>query len=394
MAASVKSVKQSANTKKQAKQSAKETNTSPKKEKQMKKPVQQVSEDSVSTETFKKEMKIDKTWNDVPFNIDGNSEEQTITIDTSYAGMFDSSGNLKLRANNHISVFDVPATIISVKGNVLTVANSELAQHLGDNTGTVTLRKDPRFWKVVLTDATSGGENARGRYSGASPYQAANKALTEIYRRGADDDFKIEVGSRVGALEYIVEKTTVQTGGGKQETVEKEKEILHKGLVEKITKGKIDVRLDNGELLPWDAKNVYKIVNFSMKESTRGSTKRVHRYEGCRVKLKTPIEYDINNKSDSDASLNGGGSSSATDSPKMIKYYKNKLEKLTKEKLQPGNTSSEESSNSEEGTGCEEAPGIKEASNNKNPATTVEAKAPKKKSPKKTSQQVVAPAVM
>jgi hypothetical protein len=296
------------------------------------------SDASVSTETFKKEMKIDKSWNNVPLKIEGDDNEQIITIDTSYTGMFDSSGNLKLKATNNISVFDVAASIVSVKGNTLKVANSELAQYFGDKTGTVTLRKDPRYWKVVRADGITGGENARGRYSGASPYQAANKALTEIYRRGTEDDFKPVLGSRVGVLEYLAEKHTIQDGGatsGKQENIEKEKEILHKGLIEKITKANVDIRLDNGELLTCDEKNVYKIIKFSMKESTRGSTKRIHRYEGCRVKLKTPIEYDINKKSDSDSTMVGGDLSSATDSPKMIKYYKNKLEKLTKEKLQP-----------------------------------------------------------
>lgn len=198
-------------------------------------------------------------------------------------------------------------------------------------------KKATRFWKVLSdisnTDTTTEEQSlteskktGQGRYSGASPYQAANKALTELSRRADETNFK--VGDRVGALEYTTE--TVQTGGG---NVDKEKENLFKGTIEKITKSKCDIKLDNGETIQWDTKAVFPVFKFTMKESTRGSTKREHTYEGCRIPLKTPIKYSINKAStdtSTDANMKGGNPST------MIKYYKNKLEKLTKEKLQAG----------------------------------------------------------
>jgi len=103
-----------------------------------------------------------------------------------------------------------------------------------------------RHWRVIYGESTK----PTGRYAGASPYQAANKALTEIIRQKRKDG--------------------------------------------NSTKGK---------------------VSFAMIESTRGKQKKVHYYEGRRVKLTEPVEYEI--------------------APGEIlrKEYKNKLHKLTKAEL-------------------------------------------------------------
>jgi len=200
-------------------------------------------------------------------------------------------------------------------------------------------KKVNRFWKVLSNGSnveitteeqslTESKKTGQGRYSGASPYQAANKALTELSRSA--DETILSVGDRVGALEYITE--TVQTGGG---NIDKEKENLFKGTIVKTTKTKCDIKLDNGDTINWDINAVFPVFKFTMKESTRGSTKREHTYEGCRIPLKTPIKYSINkastDASSTDPNMTGGNPST------MIKYYKNKLQKLTKEKLQAGN---------------------------------------------------------
>jgi len=106
-----------------------------------------------------------------------------------------------------------------------------------------------RYWKVKCDDGTEGCEKPHGRYSGASPYQAGNKALTEIIRR------------------------------------------KNKAGLENTSK-----------------------INFSMIESTRGSNKREHFYEGERIKLQEPIKYSA------------GGQD-------LVKSYKNVLKKITKIEL-------------------------------------------------------------
>ena len=110
-------------------------------------------------------------------------------------------------------------------------------------------KTNTRYWKVVCEEDGNDNCKAHGRYSGSSPYQAANKALSEIIRN---------------------RKT--------------------KGLK---TNGKI---------------------NFSMIESTRGSKKKEHFYEGKRIKLKEPIKYSA------------GGQ-------ELVKHFKNQLKKITKAEL-------------------------------------------------------------
>ena len=102
--------------------------------------------------------------------------------------------------------------------------------------------KRNRSFKVKLSEEGQ----SYGRYNGDSPYQAANKALSEIIR------------------------TKVKEG----EAVE----------------GKI---------------------TFWLIESTKGSSKRVHQYEGERLKLDEPVKYKVGEN-------------------EIVKEYKNILKKIKK----------------------------------------------------------------
>lgn len=103
-------------------------------------------------------------------------------------------------------------------------------------------QKKNRSFKVRLTSDSE----SYGRYNGDSPYQAANKALSEIIRNKVRDN----------------------------ETVE----------------GKI---------------------TFWLIESTKGSCKRVHQYEGERIKLAEPVKYKVGEN-------------------EIVKEYKNILKKIKK----------------------------------------------------------------
>jgi hypothetical protein len=85
-----------------------------------------------------------------------------------------------------------------------------------------------------------------GRYNGESPYQAANKALSEIIRK------------------------QIKSG------------------------------------------NIIENINFYLVESTKGSSKKEHEYNGSRIKLDTPVEYTVGN------------------GQVIIKEYKNILRKVKK----------------------------------------------------------------
>lgn len=99
-----------------------------------------------------------------------------------------------------------------------------------------------RSFKVLLPNSTE----YEGRFTGLTPYQAANKALSKYYR----------------------------------ETTKPKKEI-----------------------------------QFSIRESTRGSKRSVYTYNGRREKLKTPVEYSIK------------------DGRTIVKHYKNRLTKVKKAEL-------------------------------------------------------------
>lgn len=103
-------------------------------------------------------------------------------------------------------------------------------------------KKKSRSFKIKL-----GDDKAYGRYTGDSPYQAANKALSELIRKKKSD------------------------GGS--------------------VSGKI---------------------NFTLIESTKGSSHKEHKYVGKRIPLKEPITYETKN------------------GVKVTKNYKNELKKLRK----------------------------------------------------------------
>lgn len=86
-------------------------------------------------------------------------------------------------------------------------------------------KKKTRSFKIKLAE-----EKAYGRYTGDSPYQAANKALSELIRKKKQDG--------------------------------------------KATTGKI---------------------NFTLIESTKGSSNKEHKYTGKRIPLKKPITYETKN---------------------------------------------------------------------------------------------------
>lgn len=103
-------------------------------------------------------------------------------------------------------------------------------------------KKKHRSFKVKLSE----DGQSYGRYNGDSPYQAANKALSEIIR------------------------TKVKEG--------------------EVVEGKI---------------------SFWLIESTKGSSKRVHQYEGERLKLESPVSYKVGDN-------------------EIVKEYKNILKKIKK----------------------------------------------------------------
>ena len=128
-----------------------------------------------------------------------------------------------------------------------TVTATETEQVTEAFTETATATETPggrrtRSFKVLLPNATE----YEGRFTGLTPYQAANKALSKYYR----------------------------------ETNKPKKEI-----------------------------------QFSIRESTRGSKRSVYTYNGRREKLKTPVEYSIK------------------DGRTIVKHYKNRLTKVKKAEL-------------------------------------------------------------
>ena len=129
----------------------------------------------------------------------------------------------------------------------VTQATTETEQVTEAFTETTTATETPggrrsRSFKVLLPNSSE----YEGRFTGLTPYQAANKALSKYYR----------------------------------ETNKPKKEI-----------------------------------QFSIRESTRGSKRSVYTYNGRREKLKTPVEYSIK------------------DGRTIVKHYKNRLIKVKKAEL-------------------------------------------------------------
>ncbi len=106
--------------------------------------------------------------------------------------------------------------------------------------------KSVRSFKVMLP----GTDNFVGRFTGLTPYQAANKALSKYYR---------------------------ETKKPKQD------------------------------------------IQFSIRESTRGSKRSTYTYNGARVKLEEPVKYTISNQNGEDREI--------------VKKFKNRLTKVKKSEL-------------------------------------------------------------
>jgi hypothetical protein len=109
-----------------------------------------------------------------------------------------------------------------------------------------TTEKNVRSFKVMLP----GTENYVGRFTGLTPYQAANKALSKYYR---------------------------------------------------------------------ETKKPKSDIQFSIRESTRGSKRSTYTYNGNRQKLQEPVKYTISN---------GDG-----EAREIIKKFKNRLTKVKKHEL-------------------------------------------------------------
>ena len=103
-----------------------------------------------------------------------------------------------------------------------------------------------RSFKVLLR----GAENYVGRFTGLTPYQAANKALSKYFR---------------------------------------------------------------------ETKKPKSEIQFSIRESTRGSKRSTYTYKGERQKLDSPVEYTISNGKGEDRTI--------------VKKFKNKLTKVKKNEL-------------------------------------------------------------
>ena len=136
-----------------------------------------------------------------------------------------------------------PAETVAAAETVAETA-AETADETADETTTVQTvgGKRVRSFKVMLP----GNESYEGRFTGLTPYQAANKALSKYYR----------------------------------ETSKPKKQI-----------------------------------QFSIRESTRGSKRGVYTYNGKREKLDTPVEYAIK------------------DGRTIVKKFKNRLTKVKKADL-------------------------------------------------------------
>ena len=126
------------------------------------------------------------------------------------------------------------------------VVKKELTKKEKKEEEVVSLDKSVRSFKVQLP----GTESFVGRFTGLTPYQAANKALSKYYR---------------------------ETKKPKQD------------------------------------------IQFSIRESTRGSKRSTYTYNGARLKLDEPVKYTISNDKGEDREI--------------IKKFKNKLTKVKKSEL-------------------------------------------------------------
>ena len=148
-------------------------------------------------------------------------------------------GSTRRRAPKQSAAVATPETVTEAPTETEQV--TEAFTETATATETVNGRRT-RSFKVLLPNSNE----YEGRFTGLTPYQAANKALSKYYR----------------------------------ETNKPKKEI-----------------------------------QFSIRESTRGSKRSVYTYNGRREKLKTPVEYSIK------------------DGRTIVKHYKNRLIKVKKAEL-------------------------------------------------------------
>ena len=141
---------------------------------------------------------------------------------------------------------EVKATGTKSKSAPKAAAKKEVKKVVEKKETSETLDKSVRSFKVQLP----GTESFVGRFTGLTPYQAANKALSKYYR---------------------------ETKKPKQD------------------------------------------IQFSIRESTRGSKRSTYTYNGARLKLDEPVKYTISNTNGEDREI--------------IKKFKNKLTKVKKSEL-------------------------------------------------------------
>ena len=162
---------------------------------------------------------------------------------------------------------------------------------------------------------------------------------------------KSKTSKKSEVVDVTVEKKVVQEAGGKKAKKEKKekKEKVAKKKVEKTEKledselkagvRSFKVQLPGAEsfvgrftgLTPYQAANkalskYYREtkkpkneIQFSIRESTRGSKRSTYTYNGARHKLDTPVEYTISNAKGEDRTI--------------VKKFKNKLTKVKKSEL-------------------------------------------------------------
>lgn len=159
---------------------------------------------------------------------------------------------------------------------------------------------------------------------------------------------KSKTSKKSEVVDVTVEKKVVQEAGGKKAKKEKKekKEKVTKKKVEKLEDSELKagvrsfkVQLPGAEsyvgrftgLTPYQAANkalskYYREtkkpkneIQFSIRESTRGSKRSTYTYNGARHKLDIPVEYTISNAKGEDRTI--------------VKKFKNKLTKVKKSEL-------------------------------------------------------------
>ena len=164
---------------------------------------------------------------------------ETVAVETAPVSKQRAGGRKRAKKSAPAPVVESVTETVSLETEQVTEAFTETATETATETSG---DRRSRSFKVLLPNSTE----YEGRFTGLTPYQAANKALSKYYR----------------------------------ETTKPKKEI-----------------------------------QFSIRESTRGSKRSVYTYNGRREKLKIPVEYAIK------------------DGRTIVKHYKNRLTKVKKAEL-------------------------------------------------------------